>query len=211
MRRIAQFLALGTILVATMPAASPSASAVSADVGPCAPSSVVITEYNVNVAAGSVEELDWIKNVSDQSCTLRRFVRVTYIGTYSPRPHVMKPHQLVVGETDFYEPGGGVMGGLKRGLAVPTVILSPRTGLASFWIAGTDESYHQLNGRMSRCIMSYKMLVWLPGATRPVTALPERAGNFDWCGPLRITPILTGRSGSDPAQPLSKIFGTPST
>jgi hypothetical protein len=54
------------------------------------------------------------------------------------------------------------------------------------------------------------MRVWLPGATAALTAVPQRAGTFFWCGSITIMPILAGRSGSDPAHPLSYFFGNPS-
>jgi hypothetical protein len=165
----------------------------------------VITEYNVNVATGKVQELYWIKNVSAQSCSLRGFVRVTYVGNYSPRPAAMKPHDLTVGVSDSYGPWGGESGGLRHGLAVPTVVLSP-AGMASFWISGTDGSFHQSNGRMSRCTMSYKMQLQLPGESSAVTVVPMRAANFGWCGSIDLTPILAGRSGAEPALPLSKLI-----
>jgi hypothetical protein len=205
MHRVARILALAVIAVATIPALTPPAAAVSADVRPCATSSVVITEYNVNVATGKVQELFWIRNVSQESCSLRGFVRVTYIGTYSPRPNGMESHLLVVGESHSIDPWGGEPGGLQHGLAVPTVVLAPRVGVASFWISGTDGSFHQPNGRMSRCTMSNKMQVRLPGEGSAVTVIPMHAANFDWCGSVGLTPILAGRSGSDPALPLSKL------
>jgi hypothetical protein len=207
MRRVWRIV-LGTIAIATLPAVASSADGQSARVAPCSRTAVAITTYMANVAAGSVDELYWIRNVSDQRCSLRGFVHVVYIGTYSPRP-VMKAHRLVIVERDSYGTGG-VYGGLHHGLAVPMVVLPPRTGVASFWISGTDEQFHQANGRASRCIMSFTMRVWLPGATAALTAVPQRAGTFFWCGSITIMPILAGRSGSDPAHPLSYFFGNPS-
>jgi hypothetical protein len=58
--------------------------------------------------------------------------------------------------------------------------------------------------------MSFKMLVLLPVATSPVTVVPERVGVFFWCGGVSVTPILSGRSGSDPPKSLSYFFGAPS-
>lgn len=195
-----------------MPAFAPAVAADSTNVSPCSATAVAITEYNINVATGKVQELFWIRNVSAQSCSLRGFVRVTYIGNYSPRPTAMKSHDLVVGESDSYRPWGGERGGLQHGLAVPTVVLAPRVGTASFWISGTDGTFHQPNGRMSRCTMSYEMRVRLPGASAAVTVVPMHAANFDWCGPVGLTPMLAGRSGSDPALPLSKLsFSFPTT
>jgi len=206
MRRV-WIIVLSTFVFATIPVVDSPANGESASVALCSPTAVVTTTYMANVAAGSVNELYWIRNVSAQSCSLRGFVRVAYIGTYSPRP-VMKSHRLVIAESDSYGTGG-VYGGLKHGLAVPTVVLSPHTGVASFWISGTDEQFHQANGRPARCITSFKMRVWFPGATAPVSAVPQRAGTFFWCGSITILPILAGRSGSDPARPLSYFFGTP--
>jgi hypothetical protein len=212
MRRVGQMIALGVIVVATMPVFASSANSETATVSSCAANAVVITEYNINVATSKYQELFWIRNDSARSCSLRGFVRVTYIGNYSPRPTVMKIHPLVVGEVDSYTPWGGERGGLAHGLAVPTVVLSPRVGVASFWITGVDGSFHRPNGRMSRCTMSYEMRVHLPGESSDVTAVPMHAANFDTCGPVELTPILAGRSGSDPALPLSKLaFSFPAT
>jgi len=118
----------------------------------------------------------------------------------------MKPHPLVVGESDSYAPWGGERGGLQHGLAVPTVVLAPRVGVASFWISATDSSFHQPNGRMSRCAQSYKMRLQLPGESSAATVVPMHAANFDTCGPIGLTPILAGRSGAEPALPLGKLI-----
>jgi hypothetical protein len=212
MHRVGKIIALGAIVVATMPAFAPSATGETTLLKPCAANAVVITEYNINVATSKFQELFWIRNDRAQSCSLRGFVRVTFIGNYSPRPIVMKAHPLVVGASDSYTPWGGERGGLTHGLAVPTVVLVPRVGMASFWITGVDGSFHQPNGRMSRCAESYKMRVHLPGESSAVTVVPMRAAIFNTCGPVELTPILAGRSGADPALPLSKlIFSFPVT
>jgi len=51
MRRVGTIIALGTMLIATMPVLTPPAAAESSDVQPCAATAVVITEYNINVAS----------------------------------------------------------------------------------------------------------------------------------------------------------------
>lgn len=174
----------------------------------CGPKSVRIITYKANVATGSVDELYWIENVGSQRCSLRGFVRDAYVGNYSGRTDVKKTHSLVVQEADSRGVEDAELGGIKSGLPLPTVTLSPRGGMVSFWIAGTDEQFRQGNGRPSRCIVSYKMLAWLPGTSTPVTVAPQRAGVFFWCGAIRVNPILAGRSGPDPLKPLSFYFGT---
>lgn len=98
------------------------------------------------------------------------------------------------------------MGGLKAGLAMPTVTLMPK-GLASFWILGTDGSYRLKDGQQSRCNVSYRMLVRLPGGISSIDVSPLRAGVFFWCGGILIHPMTSGASGSDPARPLSYFSG----
>jgi hypothetical protein len=174
----------------------------------CDPASVHITEYNVNVATGHVDELFWIRNLSDERCTLRGYVWVVYVGTYGTKYSLAKEHVLIVKEEYAYGREIAEIGGLKKGLPLPTVTLLARGGVASFWIHGTDEQYQQANGRPSRCITSYKMLAWLPGAPTSVTVVPHRAAVFFWCGGIQVNPVLAGRSGSDPPKPLSYYFGT---
>lgn len=105
-------------------------------------------------------------------------------------------------------PGGGGedLGGLKAGLSIPTVPLKPK-GRASFWIYGTDGSYRLSNGHQSRCNVSYKMLVRLPGAATSIDVSPLRADGFFWCGGIYVHPITSGDSGTDPARPLSYFRG----
>jgi hypothetical protein len=174
----------------------------------CSPSSVHMIEHNVNVATGHVDQLFWIKNLSDERCTLRGYVWVVFVGTYGINYSVNKEHVLIVKEEYAYGREIPELGGLKKGLALPTVTLPARWGMASFWIHGTDEQYQQANGRPSRCVTSYKMLAWLPGASSPLTVVPQRAGVFFWCGGVQVNPVLAGRSGSDPPKPLSYYFGT---
>ena len=186
--------------------ASPASSSTMAPL--CDPASVHITDYKSNVATGHVDQLFWIRNVSDERCSLRGYVWVVYVGTYGINYSVNEEHVLIVNEEYAYGREIPELGGLKKGLALPTVTLSARGGMASFWIHGTDEQFQQVNGRPSRCVTSYKMLAWLPGATTALTVVPQRAGVFFWCGGIQVNPVLAGRSGSDPAKPLSYYFGT---
>jgi hypothetical protein len=172
----------------------------------CGTGAVRITDYNTLVGAGSVNDLFWVRNVSHQSCTLRGYVRVAYIGTYGIKLTKKPPHLLVIPEGHSYGRDGNDVGGLKKGLPIPTVTLKPGGGVASFWIAGTDEPH---NSPPTRCVISYKMLAWLPGASTSIVVRPLRANGFFWCGGFAVHPVLPGKSGSDPPMPLSYYFGIP--
>jgi hypothetical protein len=172
----------------------------------CGTGSVRITDYNTMVGAGSVNDLFWVKNVSHQACTLRGYFRVAYVGVYGIGPNDKHPHRLTISEVHSYGRDGNDIGGLKRGLPIPTVTLQPGGGVASFWIAGTDEPH---NVPPTRCIISYKMLAWLPGTSSSIVVRPLRANGFFWCGAFAVHPVLPGESGSDPPMPLSYYFGTP--
>jgi hypothetical protein len=111
-----------------------------------------------------------------------------------------------IDEVHSYGRDGNDIGGLKRGLPVPRVTVQPNGGVASFWLTGTDEPVGNPPGR---CIVSHKMLVWLPGSSISIVVQPLRANGFFWCGGFAAHPILPGKSGSDPSMPLSYYFGTP--
>ena len=175
-----------------MPNPFAAASASAATVSSCTATSVRISDYNALVGAGSVNDLFWIRNVSASACSLRGYVRVAYVGVYGVATPYRDPHRLNVVETRSYGRVGNDVGGLRKGLAIPTVTLRPRGGLASFWLAGTDEPHANPS---VRCIVSYTMLVWLPGSSTAITVKPQRANGFYWCGAFSAHPIASGASG----------------
>lgn len=204
MRRASAFFTIFAFFVVAFPSAIISPSAAAAVVPACAASSVRITDYNTLVGAGNVNDLFWIRNVSSQDCSLRGYVRVAYVGVYGVGTPYKDPRRLTVSEGHSYGRDGNDIGGLKKGLPIPSVLLKVN-GLASFWLYGTDEPV----GRTPvRCIDSHKMLVWLPGSSISIVVRPLRANGFYWCGGFAAHPILPGESGSDPPMPLSYYFGT---
>ena len=196
-----------TIVVALLGAGSMVTShafATSSTVPTCSATSMRVVDYNTVVGTGNVNDLFWIENVSNARCSLRGYVRTAYIGNYGQRPIAKVGHRLVVAEADSLGRDGNDVGGVKRGVKLPTVTLLPRTGRASFWIYGTDI---QRGSPPSRCIISFKMLVWLPGSARAVLVSPMRSNGFFWCGAISVHPIVPGVSGSDPSVPLPYYFG----
>lgn len=201
-RATALFTILALFVVGSLPVLS-SSSATSAVPPACAASSVRITDYNTLVGGGSVNDLFWIRNVSSRDCSLRGYVRVAYVGVYGIGTPYRDPHRLNVSERHSYGRDGNDIGGLMRGLPIPTVSLKAN-GLASFWLYGTDEP---VGKPPVRCIDSRTMLVWLPGSPASIAVEPLRASGFYWCGGFAAHPILPGKSGSDPPKPLSYYFG----
>jgi hypothetical protein len=203
MRRAATIFTIITIVAVVLPVAIGTTSTAAA-VPACAASSVQVTGYNTIVSLGSVNDLFWIKNVTPQTCSLRGYVRAHYVGVYGIAPSNAKPHPLTVGETYSYGRDGNDLGGLKKGLPIPTVVLKTNE-VASFWLYGTDEQHG--TAATNRCIYSDKMLVWLPGSSTSITVQPLKHNGFYWCGSFAAHPIVPGDSGSDPAERLSYFFG----
>src|SRR5487761_2123339 len=155
---VAAFVLLAGGVVTTRSATSAGA------VTTCSSSSVRVSEYNSWVGAGNVNLLFWIRNVQAQSCTVRGYVRVAYVGVYGlksgPLHHV---HTLSVRVEDAMNGGdnGNDFGGVRSG-PISVVTLAPH-GVDSFWIYGTDEP---AGAPPVRCITSYRMRVWLAGASQ---------------------------------------------
>jgi hypothetical protein len=208
-RRILKVFVVSMVALAPFTVPSVAASAATSAVAPCMSVSVRITDYNTVVGTGNVNDLFWVRNVSLTTCSLRGYVRVAYIGSYGLSPKGKKPIRLAVDQVDSLGASGNDLGGVKRGVAIPTVTLRPKA-VASFWIYGTDEPHVLPNGHSSRCITSYKMLAWLPGATTSMNVSPIRANGYYWCGGVSVHPIVAGHSGSIPPRPLTYYFGTPS-
>jgi hypothetical protein len=196
---------LGALLTTASPLLTLRAFATTSAVARCRPGSLRISEYGVDVGMSHADELFWIRNASSRECTLRGYVRVSYVGRYESAASSESPKPLSVQQQHTLG-GDGTYGGVKAGLAIPTVTLKPK-GMASFWILGTDSSYRLPNGRQSRCISSNEMLVRLPGAITSIDVSPIRAGVFFWCGGIYVYPITFGDSGTDPARPLSYFRG----
>jgi hypothetical protein len=172
----------------------------------CTSASVEVSDYNTLVGTGHVNDLFWIKNVGRRACTLHGYVRAAFIGVYGAGTPYKDSHTLTIREGHSYGRDGNDVGGLKKGLVIPTVTLKPDGSGASFWLAGTDI---QAGNPPDRCITSYKMLAWLPGSSTSIVVKPLRANGFFWCGGFVAHPIVPGKSGSDPAVRLSYYFGVP--
>lgn len=205
MRRTVTILSVTAALVVGALETSVGSTAAAGAAPPCSARAVRISDYNTIVGTGNVNDLFWVRNIASTSCSLRGYVRVAYVGVYGIATPHKNPHRLTVREVRSYGRDGNDLGGLKKGLSVPTVTLEAHGGVASFWLYGTDEPH---NDPPTRCITSYTMLAWLPGSSSSITVQPRRNNGFFWCGGFAAHPIVEGRSGSDPPVALSYYFGT---
>jgi len=205
MRRALTILTITVFFVTGFPAVMSGSSGAAAAVRECAVSSVRVTDFNTVVGAGNVNDLFWIRNLASSACSLRGYVRVEYVGVYGIGVSDAKPKLLTVSEARSYGRDGNDVGGLKKGLSIPTVVLKSN-GVASFWLYGTDEQHG--TSATNRCIISDKMLLWLPGSSTSITVQPLKNNGFYWCGGFTAHPIVPGESGSDPAVRLSYFFGS---
>jgi hypothetical protein len=140
------------------------------------------------VGTGNVNLIFLIKNVGLDTCTLRGFPRVSYVGPHDTR--------LSVPQTNSADNDGNDLGGLRPGVTVPTARLAGSHGVVSFSIYGRDET----NGNAEKeCINTRKMLTELPGVKGVITLLLTPVqGNFVWCGGITMHPIVPGTTGADP-------------
>jgi hypothetical protein len=147
-------------------------------------------QYNgVRAGTGNVNLIFLIKNVGADTCTLRGFPRVSYVGHHDIR--------LSVPQTNAADNDGNDLGGLRPGVAIPTTRLAGGRGVASFSIYGRDIT----NGSVSKeCINTRKMVAELPGVQGAITLLLNPVqGNFVWCGGITMHPIVSGTTGADPS------------
>jgi hypothetical protein len=166
----------------------------------CAAGQVRVSYHGSVEGAGSVNQLFWIRNVSDRPCSLASYARVSFVDPHSIfKASFAREFHVRVGYSIVYAPGqgGNDVGGLAPGHAMPRAILSARGGVSSFWIYGTDM---QVGAPPYYCIDAGVMRVVLPGTQDPT----EVHGSYYFCGTVAVHPVVPGRSGAYPARPLSQ-------
>ena len=157
---------------------------------PCTESHLRLTDRGTDVGAGSWFQLFQVTNDGNQSCSLKGYPRITL------KPSQGAIQSLVVISIK-YEAARKI--GDSQSGPVPTSTLAAHGGMVSFWIAGSDTPAANQPG----CKMATDVLVRLPAVREAlqyhVTKIP-----FNVCeDAIDVTPILPGRSGSVPAEPLS--------
>lgn len=164
-------------------------SGASTTVKTCVPSALQLEYNKMRSGTGNVNLFFLIRNESSDSCSLRGFPRSTFLSPNEAR--------LSVSQANSADSDGNDLGGLRPGLAIPTVVLAASNGVASFSIYGRDMPHgNSLNG----CVTTRTMLTELPGVARTYTILltPNGEGFDTWCGGVTMHPIVPGRTGVDP-------------
>jgi len=156
----------------------------------CTATNVRITDRGTDVGAGSWLQLFQLKNVSDHACSVTGYPKIALETSRGPS------RSLVVTSIK-YEAGRYIGDSLKS--APPSSNLAAHGGVATFWIAGSDTPAVNQPG----CELATEVLVTLPGAKKTLAYNPTRIP-FNVCeNEIDVTPVLPGRSGSIPAEPLS--------
>jgi hypothetical protein len=168
---------------------TPSTQVVAA---PCSASALRDTDRGSDVGMGSWIQLFQLTNVSAHACSMTGYPRVTL--------ETAKGIDTSLKVTDFKGDGVRHIGDTRKG-PLPIVNLAAHGGQSSFWIEGDDVTVR--NEPPSTCGFASEVLVTPPGAD---TALIHHVGEvrpFAWCqNMIEVTPVLSGQSGSIPAEPL---------
>jgi hypothetical protein len=175
----------------TAPAEKTASQSTNVGVAPCLASQLRLGDAGSDVATGHWTQLFEMTNVSEHSCSLKGYPRVTLLTTAGLDASLVVTH--VKAESSIY------IGDSLKG-PVPIANLSARGGRASFWIAGADMALGYQPP--SACSFASEVLVQPPGTE---FSLAYRVGEipFTWCeNTIQVTPVLAGRSGSIPAEPL---------
>jgi len=183
-----------------VPILSGPASGVLTNIPRCKTASLRVWEYNTLVGAGHVNDLFWIRNVSNDSCSISGYPSIGY--------QSMSGRALSVKVGDERGNNGNLVGGVRSGLALPDVILQANGAVGSFWVDGLDIP---AGNPEPSCINTRRMTFTAPHSSGSTPASPIKNDGFFWCGEVSVFPVVAGRSGSLPARALSYFFGVPST
>jgi hypothetical protein len=175
----------------TAPAAKTASQTNQVVAAPCLASQLRLGDAGSDVATGHWTQLFEMTNVSEHVCSLKGFPRVALVTAAGPDRSLVVTHVKAV--SSIY------IGDSLKG-PVPTANLSARGGRASFWIAGADMALGYQPP--SACSFASEVLVQPPGSGSSLVYRVEKIP-FTWCeNMIQVTPVLAGRSGSIPAEPL---------
>jgi hypothetical protein len=203
LRRIQLALVILVVVVATAitidrsspaPVAKTKSSIGSTQVvaAPCSASALRVTDRGSDVGMGSWIQLFQFTNVSAHACSMTGYPKITL--------ETAKGVDTTLKVSDVKGDSIRHIGDTHKG-PLPIANLSARGGRSSFWIAGSDTTVR--NQPPSSCGFASEVLVTPPGA---FAALVHHVGGdrpFTWCeNSIQVTPVLSGQSGSIPAEPL---------
>lgn len=150
----------------------------------CGASGLVVTwRGTTGGLAGHGGDLFWVRNVGSRACRLTGYPLVSY----ETNDHVSPFRDLDMKGKGFYGPEG-----IGPRQPLPTVVLAPHGGLASFWVFSEDV--------MPPCPILPTVVVELRGATG-YQSIHGPSGYSAWpvCGTeVVVLPLVPGDSGSFP-------------
>lgn len=188
-------LIVAGLLIAATNGKSPSANGNAPGVflaRPCPSSALRVSAFGFDAAAGSVAQLFEIHNVSASACALVGYPKIAFTSQNGAVETIRILNQ--------HSKAGGLGGGLLHGTKLLAITLAAHSGVASFWIEGTDVG----NG-IQNCPSVLTTLVTPPGTTKVLQVPASSKGAPVWCGghfDVVVTPVLAGKSGTYPSVPL---------
>lgn len=177
--------------------------AVIANAPRCNAASLVVANEGVLAGAGSWNTLFSLRNTSARSCSIAGFPTVRLLTSTGNLSSI--PIDYSKGGCTRVRLRGGRLdeecgiGGLKYRGAFPRAILAPHTGVASFFIEGTDVSTwgpHQAHPTV--CRNAPRVQLELPPGSAWLTVHGLRPDAIDACGAVAVLPLVPGRSGYFP-------------
>jgi hypothetical protein len=189
-------ISLGVTIVRSVAITTPRATTTNGESGGneasvplCVSSNVRLIDRGSDVGMGSWIQLFQLRNSGNHACSISGYPRISLVTAHGiDRTLAVTPIK--------YE-GWRKIGDSRRG-PLPSSTLAANGGVASFWIAGSDTPTRNLLD----CRFASKAVLGLPRGRGNVVYEVGRIP-FSYCeNEIAVTPILPGRSGSLPAEPL---------
>ena len=163
---------------------NPSSGA-TAIAAPCRSNQTHVTSLSVGAGTGHVDQVFGFTNVSDTACTLTGYSEITALnsqGNYA---------------AEAVEELSGI-GGVHTGASTPPLVTLKPEQTASSMVSGTDMPI----GVSTACPPAFSaFMVAPPGTGQSVKVTTVDRPGFPACTPIKVNPIVPGRTGQLPAGP----------
>jgi hypothetical protein len=179
-------LALGFAACSSPKSIGSASSTATPVVAPCGSNQVHVTSLGVGAGTGNVDQVFGFTNVSKSDCTLAGYPKITALnsqGAYA---------------AEAVEELSGI-GGVHTGASTPPRVTLKAGQMASSMVSGTDMPI----GVSAACPPAYPaFLVAPPGTAQSVKLTAVGRPGFPACTPIKVNPIVPGRTGQLPAGPV---------
>jgi hypothetical protein len=169
----------------------------------CTAPAMLVSYEGTLAGAGSWNELFTMRNASDNACSLAGFPSVRFLT--SAGKALSWP--IAYAKGGCTKDGCGI-GGLRYHGAFPRAILAAHTGVASFFIEGTDTpTWGPDEPHPTVCTIVPKFQVALPHSSVWHNVNIWSGHRLYPCGGVAVLPLVPGSSGTYPSVPLWTILG----